>query len=85
VGVRPVFIVLQGVYRVLRVAQNQKLAGEFFECRSTAYPVADWQAEDAKLFRAELRRCTDEISEKIGTGFLARFPTATILREAMDK
>jgi hypothetical protein len=79
-GAPHIFLELQGGYRVLSVARGRKLAGEDYECRSTAYPGAAWQAEDAKLFIEALRRCSDEISEKIATGFLARFPSATSLR-----
>lgn len=78
--VQDIFFELEGGYRVLSVAQGNKLADAEFVCRSTSHPVTAWQVEDAKLFYEELHHCIDQLSEKIVSDFLTRFPDATSLR-----
>jgi len=78
--VQDMFFELEGGYRVLSVTQGKNLAGANFVCRSTSYPVTAWQVEDAKLFYEELHHCVDQLSEKIVSDFLTRFPYATSLR-----
>jgi hypothetical protein len=82
--VQELFFELEGFYSVSSLAQGGRypvlLAHAYPVCRSTSYPVTAWQVEDAKLFREELHRCVDQLSEKIVSDFLTRFPDATSLR-----
>ena len=75
---------LEGFYLVSSMAQGGRypviLAHGYPVCRSTSYPATACQIEDAKLFREELHRCVDQLSEKIVSDFLTRFPDATSLR-----
>ena len=78
------FFELEGLYLVSSLAQGGRypviLAHAYPGCRSASYPATAWQIEDAKLFREELHRCVDQLSEKIVSDFLTRFPDATSLR-----
>jgi hypothetical protein len=82
--VQDIFFELEGFYSVSSMAQGGRypvlLAHAYPVCRSTSYPVTAWQVEDAKLFREELHRCVGQLSEKIVSDFLTRFPDATTLR-----
>lgn len=86
--VQELFFELEAYYRVLNLTQNvdhpEILAHVNYSCRSASHPATTWHVEDAKLFREELHRCVDQLSEKIVSDFLTRFPNPTSLRKQKD-